>query len=152
MNVQDFLNNRKIPFETLEHAPTYTAQTLAQAVHVRGQEVAKTVLLTVDDGYMLAVLPSTHEVDFPAVAEFLGAEQVGLADEQACGERFADCELGALPPFGSKYGLRTLVDQSLLEDDQIVFEGNSHHEAIRMKCDDYVAIEDPIVTQFAAHT
>ncbi len=151
MNVQDFLNNRKIPFETLEHAPTYTAQTLAQAVHVSGQEVAKTVLLQVDDGFMLAVLPSTHDVDFLRVASFLGATRVDLADEEECGYRFPDCELGVLPPFGAKYGLRTMVDRSLLEDEQIVFEGNNHHEAIRMSCDDFIAIEDPIITDFGQH-
>ena len=148
MNVQDFLNNRKIPFEILEHAPTYTAQTLAEAVHVRGLEVAKTVLLQVDKDFMLAVLPANFDIDFLRVASFLGATRVDLADEKECEHRFPDCELGVVPPFGAKYGLRTLVDKTLLEDEQIVFEGNNHHEAIRMRCDDYVAIEDPIIAEF----
>ena len=151
MNVQDYLSNRNIPFDTIDHAPTYTAQSLAQAVHVAGQEVAKTVLLAVDDGYLVAVLPATHEVDFLRVAAYLGATRVDLASEGACGQRFSDCELGVIPPFGSKYGLRTIVDRSLLEDESIVFEGNTHHEAIRMKCDDYIAMEDPILHDFAHH-
>ena len=151
MNVQDFLKNRKIPFEKVEHAPTYTAQTLAQEVHVPGQEVAKTVLLHVDDQFMVAVLPATRSVDCARLAEFLAAKRVDLADEEQCGERFSDCELGVVPPFGSKYGLRTLVDRSLLADEQITFEGNNHHEAIRMSCDDFVAIEDPILTEFSHH-
>ena len=148
MNVHDFLTNRKIPFETLEHAPTYTVQELAQSVHVSRHEVAKTVLLKVDDGFVLAVLPANEDVDFLRMATFLGATRVDLADEDECGHRFQDCELGVVPPFGAKYGLRTIVDRSLLDDDQIVFEGNSHHEAIRMRCDDYVAVEDPIIAEF----
>ena len=151
MNVKDFLTNRNIPFDAIEHAPTYSAQELAQAVHVSGEEVAKTVLLRIDDGFMVAVLPATHAVDFLRVAAFLGATHVDLADESDCAYRFEDCELGVVPPFGSKYGVRTLVDRSLLEDDQIVFEGNTHHDAIRMSRDDYVAIEDPIIADFAHH-
>ena len=149
MNIQDFLNNRKIPFELLEHAPTYSAQELAESVHVSGHEVAKTVLLQADSEFMLAVLPATRDIDFLRVASFLGAKHVGLADEEECGKHFPDFELGAVPPFGSKYGLRTIAERSLLEDEQIVFEGNSHHEAIRMSCKDYVAVEDPVIADFA---
>ena len=151
MNVSDFLANRNIPFETIEHAPTYTAQTLARTVHVAGEEVAKTVLLAVDDQFILAVLPATHNVDLLRVATFFAATRADLADEKECGRRFADCELGAVPPFGSKYGVRTLVDTSLLEDEYIVFEGNTHHDAIRMRRDDYIDIEDPILHNFAYH-
>lgn len=151
MNIQDYLSNRDIPFDSIDHAPTYTAQTLAQAVHVAGQEVAKTVLLAVDDGYLVAVLPATHEIDFLGVAAFLGATRVDLASEDECGRHFSDCELGVIPPFGSEYGLRTIVDRALLADESIVFEGNTHHEAIRMKCDDYIAMEDPILHEFARH-
>ncbi len=151
MNVQEFLDNRQISYEPLEHAPTYTAQMLAEAVHVPGAEIAKTVLLEIDDERHLAVLPSTLQVDLLRLQVFLGAHRVQLATETDCGRYFPDCELGALPPFGSKYGMRTLVDKSLLEDEYIVFEGNTHHDAIRMRCDDYVAIESPIVTEFAKH-
>jgi Ala-tRNA(Pro) deacylase len=151
MNVQDFLRNRDIPFDALEHDPTYTAQSLAQAVHVSGEEVAKTVLLAVDDGFVLAVLPATHQVDTMRVKAFLGATRVELATERECGRWFEDCELGVLPPFGSKYGLRTMVDRSLLEDEMIVFEGNSHHEAIRMSCQDFIDVEEPIVASFSHH-
>ena len=97
---------------------------------------------------MLAVLPATHRVDVSRVADFFAAYYVDLASEDECGQRFADCELGAVPPFGSKYGMRTIVDRSLLDDEQIVFEGNSHVEAIRMRCDDFIALEDPVVGDF----
>ena len=36
---------------------------------------------------------------------------------------------GVLPPFGSQIGLRTLLDESLLEEREIVFEGNAGHVA-----------------------
>src|SRR5438876_12053023 len=110
MNVQKFLQQRNVPFQMLDHAPTYAAQRLAQIVHVSGEEVAKVVLLRVDDGFVLAVLPATRQVDVDRVREIIGAAKIKLATEPECGRCFPDCELGALPPFGSKYGLKTLVD------------------------------------------
>src|SRR5205085_8172829 len=124
MNVQKFLEQRNVLFQMLDHAPTYAAQRLAQVGHVSGEEVAKVVLLRADDGFVLAVLPATRSVNVARVRELVGAATVKLATEPECGQCFPDCELGALPPFGSKYGLRTLVDRSLSEDDEIVFEGN----------------------------
>jgi len=149
MNVQQFLQDRHIPFRALAHAPTYDAQHLADVMDVPGREVAKTVLLRADDGFALAVLPATRTVNMAAAAGALGAQHVELASEGECGERFADCELGALPPFGSQYGLRVMMDRSLLEDDEIVFEGNSHREALRMKLKDYQTIEQPLVAEFS---
>jgi Ala-tRNA(Pro) deacylase len=149
MNVQQFLNQRHVAFETLDHRPTYNAQRLAQVVHVPGNEVAKAVLLQADDGYVLAVLPATRSVDLERAREAAGARTVELATEPECAECFPDCELGALPPFGSRYGLKTLVDRSLLEDEQIVFEGNTHHEAIRMKLRDYMELEKPLLADFS---
>ena len=81
----------------------------------------------------------------------MGAKKAGLATEAECGALFTDCELGALPPFGSQYGVKTLLDRALLEDEEIVFEGNTHHEAIRMRLKDFAAVEKPAVARFSQH-
>jgi Ala-tRNA(Pro) deacylase len=151
MNVSEFLDNRSIPYARVDHVPTFTAQRLAQAVHCSGEMVAKTVLLKVDDGFVLAVLPATHQVDLLRVQVFLGARHVDLASEKECGKHFEDCEVGALPPFGSYYGIRTLFDESLAGEEDIVFTGNTHEEAIRMRTRDYLALEEPIVAAFSHH-
>jgi Ala-tRNA(Pro) deacylase len=148
MNVQTYLRQRNVPFKPMEHQPTFDAQSLAQAVRVPGQEVAKSVLLRCDGEYVLALLPATHTVDLHGVQEMLGCDHVALATEGECGSHFSDCELGALPPFGSEYGMRTIMDRSLLADDEIVFEGNTHREAIRMQTGDFRRLEQPTVGDF----
>ncbi len=145
MNVQRFLKQRRTWYETIQHDPTYDANALAQAVHVIDQEVAKPVLLRVDDGYALIVLPASRDVDVSRVKSVFGAASVTLASEPDCGHEFLDCEYGARLPFGSEYGLRTVMDVSLCEDDEIVFEGNTHREAIRMKLEDYIQLEQPFI-------
>jgi Ala-tRNA(Pro) deacylase len=74
-----------------------------------------------------------------------------MAGEGEMDRLFPDCEVGAIPPFGSFYHLPTLVDESLTEDDKIVFEAQSHEEAIRMSYKDYEEIEHPVKGRFAHH-
>ena len=150
MNLQEFLGRGGIEFELLEHATTYDAQHLADAICISGYPVAKTVLLRVDnDQYVIAVLPSTHNVVLEKVQAVLMAKSVELANEEEIENRFPDCELGALPPFGSYYGMTTLVDKTLMQDEKIVFEGTTHKEALRMSYDDFARLEEPLVGSFA---
>ena len=151
MNVQQFLATNRVSFQPMRHRPTFTAQQTAQAVHVRGDEVAKTVVLRADGKYVLAVLQATHKIDLKRLRDTLAARSVDLAAEQEFRTMFPDCEVGALPPFGSQYGLKTIVDEPLTRDPQIVIEGNTHDEAIQMRYDDYARLEQPQVAAFTVH-
>lgn len=150
MNVQEFLNARGKPYEVLSHPTTFSATEMAQAVHVPGREVAKSVVMNADGRYVLAVVPSTRRVVLDKVMTVLGAKSVELADEGDLPQLFPDCELGAMPPFGSQFGLSTIVDPMLTRDDEIVFEGNTLRESIRMKYRDFEAIEHPVVADVSA--
>lgn len=151
MHVEQYLTNSNVWFEVLKHRPTYNAQQRAQTLHVPGDEVAKTVLLRADQCYVLAVLPATYQIDLMAAKKSLGCGKLELATELEFGKSFPDCEIGALPPFGSKYGMKTLVDQSLAAESEIVFEGNTHEEAIRMRYNDFRKLEHPIEAEFCRH-
>ena len=151
MKVQELLQERDVSFEVTPHRATYDAQRMAQALHVHGQDVAKTVLLRANGGYryIVAVLPATKRIDLELAGGALGGSKLELATELEIAEHCPDCEIGALPPFGSEYGMKTLVDESLCEDEEIVFEGNTHEEAIRMKFSDYRQLEQPLIVRFA---
>lgn len=74
MSIKHFLQRHDVPFEVVTHPQSFDAQHLAQALHVPGREVAKTVLLRTDHGrrYLIAVLPSTHMIDLKELSPFLG--------------------------------------------------------------------------------
>jgi len=151
MNVASFLETQKCWYEQVAHQPTYSAQRMAGQLHVSGREVAKAVLLRVRPkrDYIVAVLPANMVIDLDRAAKMLDAKRLELATEPEIATFCTDCEFGALPPFGSRYGLKTIVDSTLTEDDVILFEGNTHHDAIRMKFDDYRRLENPTVASFA---
>ena len=149
MKLDELLVSRHIAFERLPHRRTYTANRMAQVLHVAGKEVAKTVVLRTPRGHVLAVLPATHHVDLEQMSQDLGGERVELASEDEIARLFPDCERGAVPPFGSLYQLPTIVDESLTEDRSIVFENQDHEQAIRMSYEDYEALEHPRKGHFA---
>jgi Ala-tRNA(Pro) deacylase len=148
MRVAEFLAEQRVPFETLLHAPAFTAQNRAKYLHVPGRQVAKSVLLKGPEGFLLAVLPATHHIDTERLAEALGGP-VRLATDAEIAEVFRDCEWGVVPPFGRIYGLPVVLDENLKAEAWIVFEGNSHVEALRLYCRDFEYLEKPRRLRFA---
>ena len=149
MKLDEFLTQRRVPFERLPHRTAYTANRVAQLLHVPGKEMAKTVLLRSGHGYMLAVLPATHRINLDEIKQELGEANMDMASEDEMDRLFPDCDRGAIPPFGSTYQVPTIVDESLTEDKEIVFENQVHEEAIRMSYADFEAIEHPRHGHFA---
>ena len=150
MLIRDFLQARSIRFESLLHAPSHSAAHLAGSVHVPGRSVAKSVLIRSEENFVLAVLPATHRIDLVKLAAVLGVGLVWIATEAEVEVIFADCEPGALPPFGRLYGMRTLVDASLAGSAEVVFVANTRHEGVRMRFQDYERIEIPTKARFAS--
>ncbi len=148
MRIDAFLAEQNVPFETLPHAPAFTAQKLAKYLRVPGSRVAKSVLLVAPEGCCLAVLPATHHVDTEQLTRELGGP-VRLATDGEMAGIFHDCEFGIVPPFGTLYGLPILLDDSLRPDALLVFEGHTHVEALRMRCGDYERLEKPRRLRFA---
>lgn len=150
MNIARFLQQQHVPFALISHPDTFDAQHMAAMIHVTGRQVAKTVLLRTgkEERYAIAVLPANRKINFEAIGQILPSPMIRMATELEMSEQFPDCEVGALPPFGSHYGLPTLMDESLLAYPEVVFEGNTHHESIRMKLDDFRRLEEPLVGSF----
>lgn len=150
MNLHEFLKRRNVRFEPIHHAPAGDASRLAETVHVPGALVAKTVLLRADAGFVIAIVPSTRHVDLDAMRAVLGCRMLELASEEDAATVFTDVERGVVPPFGSQYGLRTIVDAHLVASELVVFEGSTHEDAIRMTVQDFQMLENAQVGLISA--
>jgi Ala-tRNA(Pro) deacylase len=146
-----FLDSSYVPYESLSHSTTYTAQGTATMMQISGKEVAKTVVLcagALGEDTILAVLPGPRHVKFDKLAAVVG-KPVRLATEEEFSRLFPDCELGAMPPFGALYNLPVYVDESLAKDQHVIFNAGTHHDAVRMTYEDFVRLAKPIVCSFA---
>jgi Ala-tRNA(Pro) deacylase len=151
MRVTEFLDKSAVPYEVSQHPPAFTAQQMASVEHEPGQYVAKPVIIKADGEYLMCVLSACYKIDLGALKDQLGARSVELAEEKEIGKIFADCELGAEPPFGNLYDLPTLMDEALDADDHITFQAGTHDKAIRMSMDDYQRLVKPKVLEFSYH-
>jgi Ala-tRNA(Pro) deacylase len=140
-----FLEKRKIPYRAETHPEAFTAQQVAQASRVPGRSFAKSVLLSVDGKIWMAVLPATERVDLGRVGSCLQARKVRMATEAEFAPLFPDCDLGAMPIFGSLYGIPVIVSHELLEGGEIAFTAGNHREVVRMGTKDYLEAERPQV-------
>ena len=146
--LKSFLDETQIPYSVMTHTTAYTAQGAAATMQISGRELAKTVVLWAGEEMILAVLPAPNHVRLDKLAAAI-RKPVRLATEQEFSSLFPDCELGAMPPFGSLYKLPVCVDGSLAADEEIVFNAGTHRDAIRMRYDDFVRLAKPKVCSFA---
>ena len=151
MYAVDYLKSRRVGFEPLLHRPASGAAKRAGSIHVPGRCVAKTVLVSAADAFVLAILPATSRIDLDRLAAALQtlAEEVRLATPEEVVRVFPDCEPGTFPPFGHLYGLRTIVDSGLAEAGAIVFPTNARHLDLRMTYQDFDALESPLRAEFS---
>jgi len=149
--LKDYLDSSQIPYETLVHRTAYTAQEVAAATHVPGQELAKTVLVRGGGKLLMVVMPAPAKLDLKAFAKEIGIEKVELASEEDFRDRFPDCDTGAMPPFGNLYGLPVYADESLKEDEKIVFNAGTHEEAIRVAFGDFERLVQPQFVSKSIH-
>ena len=146
-SLKSFLDENQIPYSVLTHTTAYTAQGAAATMQISGRELAKSVVLWAGEEMILAVLPAPNHVKLEKLAAEVG-KSVRLATEQEFSSLFPDCELGAMPPFGSLYNLPTYVDESMAADEAIVFNAGTHRDAIRMRYEDFVRVARPRVCSF----
>ncbi len=148
--LKEFLDSNQVKYVTISHSPAFTAQEIAATAHIPGRELAKTVVAKADDRMVMAVVPASYQVVLDLLREATGAEHVALAEEQEFRDRFAQCEVGAMPPFGNLYGMEVFVSESLAEDEEIAFNAGSHTELIKLAYRDFERLVQPKVVKLAS--
>jgi Ala-tRNA(Pro) deacylase len=151
MKIFEYLDQSNAEYAISEHKPAYSAQVMAAEEHEHGRYVAKPVIVKSEGNYIMCVLAAPHKVVYDKLRDYLGTQDVMLAEEQEIRSLFPDCEEGAQPPFGSLYGIRTIMDKALENDDHIIFQAGTHDRAIHMSMEDYLSLAKPEIADFAYH-
>ena len=148
--LESYIAQRGIPYDVISHAHSHSSAQTAELAHVPGDRLAKSVILEDDDGYVMAVLPSTCHVRLGRLGRELN-RKLRLATEKTLPALFEDCELGAIPPVGLAYGVSTVVDDGIARQPEVYFEAGDHERLIRMNRDDFRLLMDRAArAQFAA--
>ena len=131
LRITAYLRNAQVDYETVGHPAAPTSSEIAQSAHIPGNQLVKAVLLKDDKGHLLAVLPSTHHIDFGAIKS-LFHRSLDLAGESELKSYFPDCDLGSVPPIGAAYTLDTIADKSLQDEAVLYFEAGDKNQLIKV--------------------
>jgi Ala-tRNA(Pro) deacylase len=143
--LHQLLDANHVDYQTIAHPTAYTAQETAALAHVSGHELAKTVIVNIDGALAMVVQNASSMVPLGRLRAATGAQDVQLASEREFRDRFPDCELGAMPPFGNLYGMDVFVTEALAQDERIAFNAGTHTELIRLRYADFAKLAQPVV-------
>lgn len=147
--MKDFLDEHGIKYVSIIHSTAYTAQEIAAAAHIRGKELAKTVIVKINGKLAMVVLPASYAIDLERMREAIGAGKLVLANEIEFKDKFPGCYIGAMPPFGNLYGMEVFAEEDLSQDEEISFNAGSHTELVKMKYKDFAEMVKPKVLKLA---
>jgi Ala-tRNA(Pro) deacylase len=145
------LDRADVDYDLIEHRRTATAGDEARAIGVPAEQVAKTIVLTVSDRYVRAVIPACDQLDLHKARQHLCDKHARLASEAELAAAYPMYELGAVPPFGVPAGDQVLIDPRLAQHDSVVLEAGSHTESLRMKTSDLLTLSRAEVTDIATN-
>ena len=146
--VIELLERNSVRFDLTFHEPVRTSE---QAAALRGVTLAsgaKAMLLSVraagePDGFVLVVVSAADKMDSKALRKEVGLKSTRFATEEEV-LRITGCIPGAVPPFGSVWGLRTFVDAGLEEQGaEINFNVGLRTRSVSMSVADYLRVEAP---------
>jgi Ala-tRNA(Pro) deacylase len=152
MDVVKFLKSNRVKFQLRHHPARFTAQEVAAAEHITGEEVAKIVIVKAGDRFGMFVLPATYVLEMSKVRKLLSSGDARLATEDEMVGIFPDTQTGAEPPLGSEYGVEMFVEQRLADDEKILIPAGTHEDSILMDWKDYQRLAKPKVASFGSHT
>lgn len=142
-SVKDFLDKHNVKYVSMSHSPAFTSQEIAAAAHVSGKALAKTVIVRIDGDLAMVVIPANSQINFAKLKEVTGAQSVDLASESEFKDRFAGCEVGAMPPFGNLFDMPVYLADQLGMNDHIVFNAGSHSELMQLDYQDFDNLVKP---------
>lgn len=149
--LREFLDSYNIHYVSIKHSRAYTAQMVARSAHINAEELAKTVVVKIDGELAMVVLPASDNVDLDLLKQSTGAKEVQLAAEWEFKDKFPDCEIGAMPPFGNLYDMDVFVSPHLREDEHIAFNAGTHSEVIQLAYNDFDELVSPVVIKLSSH-
>jgi Ala-tRNA(Pro) deacylase len=149
--LREFLESHDVEYEVQDHPEGYTAQQVAQAVHVKGRDVAKVVIIRSGDQFHMLVLPAVCNVNLERLGPELGVQGARLATEEEFKSLFPGCETGAMPPFGNLFNVPVAVDQSLTAEKKIVCQAGNHRQTVSLNFTDFERLVRPKIVSIGVH-
>ncbi|MFT4552082.1 MAG: Ala-tRNA(Pro) deacylase [Chlamydiales bacterium] len=147
--IKDFLCKMLVPYQLLQHKPTYTSEDAAQE---RGEDLSiggKAILMKLDDDFSLFVLSASLQIDSKKVRKLTGAKSIRFATDEEL-YKATGLKSGAVPPFGRPVQpLDIYIDDSIMKNAEIAFNAGSLTTSMKIQTIHYMRVVDGPVVSFS---
>ena len=137
------LKDNKIDFSIHEYEHDANAKSFgleaAEKLNLRVEEVFKTLLVTDEKNYFVAILPVHHQLNLKKVAQAVGAKKLKMSDPKDA-ERLTGYLVGGISPVGQKKRLKTVIDQSAQQLEKLYVSGGKRGLDIGLKPQDLAKV------------
>ena len=137
------LKANKIDFSIYEYEHDTNAKSFgleaAEKLNLRVEEVFKTLLVTDEKNYFVAILPVHHQLNLKKVAQAVGAKKLKMSDPKDA-ERLTGYLVGGISPVGQKKRLKTVIDQSAVQLEKLYVSGGKRGLDIGLKPQDLAKV------------
>lgn len=148
LQIKDILDKNMIKYQSYEHRAVFTSEEAAKVRNTRMSQGAKALVMIGDKKPLMVVLPADRKVDFKNVKKLLKIKNLEMAKPEEV-KKLTGVEIGAVPPFGNLVGLPLYVDNSLTQEEEIVFNAGLHTKSIMMQSGDYLTVTKPILGDYS---
>ncbi len=148
LRLENLLKERDVDFGVLRHQPVFTSEEAAAVRGVALSSGAKALICKVDAGFVMFVIPADRKLDSKQVRQALGIHALRFASRDELKE-VTGLPPGAVPPFGSLFGLTTYCDARLGENERINFNAGDNSISVSLRYEDYLKVENPTLGSFA---
>ena len=129
-------------------ASTHTAADAAAAVGVEVGRIVKSLVFSVDDEVVVALVSGPNRLDERKLAAAAGGSRAGRVDADAA-RSATGFPIGGVPPFGHRDALRVFVDEDLLAYDEVWAAAGTPNVNFAMAPAELVQAADGVVCDLA---
>jgi len=128
----NLLEKNKTRYETLKHKTVYTAYDKAATLRVLEKIVGKTLVVRLDKNPALVLISANKNLDKQKLKKIAKAKKVDFIKEAWMKKNLKGVKVGAIPPFGNLWQLKTFIDRGLVKNKKIIVNAGDYNYSIKI--------------------
>jgi Cys-tRNA(Pro) deacylase len=131
------LDRLHIPHRVFRHEkPLLSFEQAAEERQQRPEQIVRSILFQIRPGeFVMVLVAGPAQVDWRKLRQLVGRSRIRMATEEEVLE-VTGYRVGTVSPFGLKSPVRTLIDQSVLQEEEVSLGSGARQMAIIMKSAD----------------
>jgi prolyl-tRNA editing enzyme YbaK/EbsC (Cys-tRNA(Pro) deacylase) len=154
--ILNFLDKNNVKYEIIKHRVVYTAYDKAATLKIKLGQVAKTIIVSLDKkDRALALIPANKNLDKKKLLQIINKQRqklklnnfkkIDFAEEKWMKKTLKGIKLGATPPFGALYGLKTFIDNALTKQTKLFVNAGDYQSSLKIAPSSLFKLDKTIV-------